>query len=258
MRLSIIARSRSIHPRSAFLDVLQRLAQRFIRVRGIHLVPATVTTLRRALGRFAERAVERTRELRRIGEDRSVGEACVIERTTYHADSAIHHVARSNDVGPRARVRDRLAYQEVERGVVVHLAVSQDAAVTVIRVLAHADVGDDDELRQLAFERAHRALYWSFVIPRAGAFGVLVIGNAEQQDTADANRRRRARIDEHLVHRRLMHARHGAHRLTHASSRAHEQRQHELRRCESRFAHEVAERGGASQAARTILRISRH
>ena len=43
---------------------------------------------------------------------------------------------------------------------------AKHAAVAVLGVLAQADVGDDDELRQLALERAHRLLHRPLVVPR--------------------------------------------------------------------------------------------
>ena len=54
---------------------------------------------------------------------------------------------------PGVDVADRRPREQVERLVVRDLAVAQDAAVAVRRVLAEADVGDQHELRVLGAER---------------------------------------------------------------------------------------------------------
>ena len=51
--------------------------------------------------------------------------------------------------------------------------LDEDAAMPVRRVLAQADVGDDDEVADLALDRAHRALHRRVRIARARAAGVL-------------------------------------------------------------------------------------
>ena len=188
------------HHVGALFDVLHRLAQRLVRVGDVHLVPATIAGLRRALRRLAKGAVERAGELRGVAENRRILEACRIERATNDADPPIHHVARGHDVRPGARVRQRLAHEQGERGVVVHVAVAQNAAVPMISVLAQADVGDDDELRQLAFECAHRLRHRAVVVPGTGALGVLARGNAEEQHAAHAERRGFSGVDQQLVH----------------------------------------------------------
>ena len=58
------------HHVGALVDVERDLGERLARVRRVHLVAAPVAELRRALGRVAERSVERRRVLRRVREDR--------------------------------------------------------------------------------------------------------------------------------------------------------------------------------------------
>ncbi len=130
--------------------------------------------------------------------------------------------------------------------------------MTVIRVLTHADVGDHDELRQLLLERAHRLRNRTVVVPCAGAFRILGCRNAEEQHTADAEGGGCPRIDEELVDGSLVDPRHGAHWLPHTCSRTNEQGQHELRRCEDRFANERTQRRCPTQSAWTILGIAGH
>ena len=71
-----------------------------------------------------------------------------------------------------------------------HLAVADDAAVAVRRVLAEADVGEQQQLREPRPQRAQRALDDPVVVPRAGALLVLLLRDPEQDHRA---RRRAAR-----------------------------------------------------------------
>ena len=174
----------------ALLEVELALAERLARVRGIHLVAAAVALLRRRLGHVAEGAVEGRRVLRGVGDDRRLG-----QRLADRTDAAVHHVARRDGVGARVDVRDRRPREEVERLVVHDLAVAQDAAVAVRGVLAEADVGDQDELRLLAPQRAECALDDPVVLPRARALLVLLLRDAEEEQGLDAEGRELPRLD---------------------------------------------------------------
>ena len=130
----------------------------------------------------------------------------------------------------------------------------ENTAVAVVGVLAHADVGDHDELGHLALERAHRLLHRR---PRRPTRSSRSRPCARECRTAARRRRRASRprvgIAQQLVDRRLIHARHRIDRRGEPVPDAHEQRQHELRRREPRLAHEVPERGRSAQPARAIL-----
>ena len=90
-----------------------------------------------------------------------------VELRAQRAHAAVHHVARRNDVGARARMRDRRFRQQLEAQVVVHRAVLQhDAAVAVGGVAAQAHVGDHDELRVGLLQGAHRELHDALVVVR--------------------------------------------------------------------------------------------
>ena len=90
----------------------------------------------------------------------------VVERGPQGADPAVHHVARSDDVGTGLGLGDRSTGEKLERQVVVDLAVlTQDAAVPVACVLAQAEVGDDQEIGMLGLDRARGGLDDPLVVP---------------------------------------------------------------------------------------------
>ena len=69
--------------------------------------------------------------------------------------------------------------------VVDDLTIAQDPAVSVIGVLAHADVGDRDDPGDLTLERAQRLLDGAFVVPRRGSRRILRVRDPEEHDTAN-------------------------------------------------------------------------
>ena len=89
------------------------------------------------------------------------------EHLADRADAAVHHVARSDGVSAGLDVADRGTREQLERLVVGDLSVPDHAAVAVRRVLAEADVGDQDELRLLGTERPQRTLHDPVHIPGA-------------------------------------------------------------------------------------------
>src|SRR5438034_22389 len=94
--------------------------------------------------------------------------------------------SRRADVGARLDVAHRRPDEQLERLVVVDLAVADDAAMAVRRVLAQADVGEEHELREARAEVAERALDDAVVLPGAGGLLVLRLRDAEEDDRADS------------------------------------------------------------------------
>ena len=183
-------------------------------------------------------------------------EAVLVERGADRADAPVHHVARRDDVGAGAGLRDRGARQQLDARVVVDRAVgAQQAAVAVARVLAQAHVGDDEQVGVGVLDRARGELDDALVVPGARALLVLVGGDAEQQHGGDAERvrprrppRRRAAIDRRStpgIARDRRCGRRGPPRRT-AAGRS--------RRRQPRLAHEVAQHRRAAQAAQARLR----
>ena len=73
------------HPRlddhgiGAFLDITPRLALRLPHIGGVHLIAEPIAALRRGSRSLAERPVEGRRVFDRVGDDRRVGAAGLIE-----------------------------------------------------------------------------------------------------------------------------------------------------------------------------------
>ena len=109
----------------AFRHVQRRLAQRFARVGGVHLVAAAVAELRRALRRLAERAVEGRCVLHRVRHDGQVGEPAAVQRSPDGAHHAVDHAAGGHDVRAGLRVREGDLPQDVQRLVVQEVAFRQ-------------------------------------------------------------------------------------------------------------------------------------
>ena len=107
-----------------------------------------------------------------------------LEHLADRADAAVHHVARRHGVRARLDVARRRAREQLERLVVLHLAVAQHAAVAVARVLAEADVGDEHEVGLLDRERTQGELHDAVVVPGRGRLLVLVLRATPKSSTA--------------------------------------------------------------------------
>src|SRR5690349_20878895 len=92
--------------------------------------------------------------------------------------------------------------------VVEDLLATEHAAMAVRRVLAQADIGDDDEPWDLALDRAYGALDGSVRVRGLRALGVLAAGNPEEDHAGHAIGQRRFRFFHRFVHRRLEDAGH--------------------------------------------------
>ncbi len=81
---------------------------------------------------------------------------------------------------PASTCETAVRAMQLERRVVVDLAAVEDAAVTVRRVLAQADVGEEQQLGEARPQRAQRLLDDPVAGPRARALVVLLLGDAEE------------------------------------------------------------------------------
>ena len=109
-----------------------------------------------------------------------------IEVFTDGGDAAVHHVGRRDDVGTGLGLRRRDFLQELQRLVVIDIMAFEMAAMAVRRVLAEADVADDHEVRDFLLDGGDGALYRALHVPGRAAVRVLVLGQAENLDSGDA------------------------------------------------------------------------
>ncbi len=171
---------------------------------------------------------------------------------------AVHHVRRGDHVGARSSVRKRLPGEQLQRRVVVHLAVAHQAAVAVIRVLAEADVGDHEQLRHRFLERPRRPLHHPFVGPALGALGVLALRQPEEQHAGDSEVPHLAALLHDGVHAHLVIARHRGDLAPDARARTHEQRVHQAVGRKPRLPHKPPQRLAAPQPSRPLLGERHH
>ena len=226
------------------------LPHRLADVRRIHLVAATVAERRRRARGFPEGAVERRGVLGRIREDRKVFEPISVERSPKGADPAVHHVARGNHVRAGLRMAYGRPGEEIQGQVVHDLPVLDDATVTVRRVLAEADVGDEDELGHPLTECAERALHDPVVLPRARSLLVLGLRDAEQQHRLDTECVCFLGLVAQEVDRALHDRIQTLERILDPFARADEERVDEVSDIQPCLAHELAESAGSTEPSK--------
>jgi hypothetical protein len=126
--------------------------------------------------------------------------------------------------------------------------------VAVARVLAQAQVRDDQDVGVGVLDRPRGELDRALVVPGARALLVLVRGDAEEQDGRDAQRRGLARLGDGARDRQPVDAGHGSDRGPSFEPLLDEERKHEVARVQTRLAHEVAQHRRGAQAAQARLR----
>ena len=126
------------------------------------------------------------------------------------------------------------------------------AAVAVAHVFAKADIGDDEQLGAFGLDRADGLLHDAVFGVGAGSGFVLFVRDAEEEDGLQAGGRRAGGLGGDFVRRELLDARHALDRATRADFLVHEKREDEIVRAEIGLAHEIAQGGGAPEAARTM------
>src|SRR3546814_14246192 len=104
------------HAVGALGEILCDLAQRFLGVRGVHLIGLLVALEQPARAdRVAERAIEGRGIFGGVAHDLDMAEALGLERLSDRPDAAVHHVAGRDDVGAGARLIPRLSQQLCDR-----------------------------------------------------------------------------------------------------------------------------------------------
>ena len=98
----------------------------------------------------------------------------------------IAEVAGGGPIAWRGGGDGRVIAAEADHRRCRHAARIEHAAVAMIRVLAQANIGDYHLPGQLALQRPHPLLHGALGIPRPRPLGVLVRGDAEEDDGMDA------------------------------------------------------------------------
>ncbi len=233
----------------ALFEVEHGLADRLGGVGGVELVAAAVAELRGRLGGLAEGAVEGGGVLGAVGDDRHAGVALLVELVADRADPAVHHVARRDRVGAGLGVGDRRFRQQLDRQVVVDLAVADEAAVAVRGVLAEADVGDHGQVGVGLLQRPDRHLHDALVVVGAGAGLVLAGRDAEEEDRADSGGGDVGGLGDQLGDREALDAGHRLDLLADALAGDDEGGLDQVRRGQLGLADEAAQGLVAAQAA---------
>jgi len=120
----------------AFGKIEFHFTQRFVCIGRIHLIGAPITELRRAFRRIPEWSVKNGGKLGRIAHNPGLIETCLVERCPDRADSAIHHVAWCDHIGPGGRVRHRRLRDQL------HAFIVKDVKVLAAKV---SEQGDNTE-----------------------------------------------------------------------------------------------------------------
>ena len=73
-------------------------------------------------------------------------EAASVEAFPYRPHPAVHHIGWGNDIRACTCLGEPGPGEELERLIVVHLAVPYSPAVTMARIFAEAEVGHDQHI----------------------------------------------------------------------------------------------------------------
>ena len=191
------------HDVGALRNVKRDLTQRFARVGRVQLIATAISLPRCRTCRISKRPIERRCILRAVRHDGDARAAVAVQRATNRLDAAVHHIGWSDDVGSRIRVRQSDAAEQFQRRVVVDLALRiENPAVPMVGILAAAEVGHHEHLRQLRLEGANRPLHDSVAVVTARRSGVFVCWNAKEKYALDPQRKKLARFGYRALERK--------------------------------------------------------
>ena len=139
--------------------------------------------------------------------------------------------------------------QKFQGLVVIDPVVVDDAAVSVVGVLAHADIGYHHHVGMVFLDHPHGFLHDAFGVIPFGAQGVFLGGQSEQQNGRDAQLQGLANLLGQHVQRHLKLAGHGLDGFFDAVSVGHEQGINELFYREAGLPGHVAHGFATAQAA---------
>ena len=146
----------------------------------------------------------------------------VVQRLADGPDLAVHHGRRRRKVSPGLHVGNGGLAQQLQGLVIVYPVIGDHAAVAVVGVLAHANVGDHHHAGMVLLDHADSFLHDSLGIVALSAQRVLLGRQPEQQDGGDAQLRSLANVFRQHVQGHLELAGHGLDGVFDALSVAHE------------------------------------
>src|SRR4029078_3753274 len=144
---------------------------------------------------------------------------------------------------------DGVVGEKLEREVVDDLVPVDDAAMAVRRVLAKADVGEEDHLRRALGHGAQGLLDDAVLVVGARGRFVLLLRDAKEEDGADAEAHELLRLVSETIDGALRNAGEALERLLHSGARTGEDRVDEVAQVEARLAHELTEGARAPEPA---------
>jgi hypothetical protein len=128
--------------------------------------------------------------------------------------------------------------------------IDDDAAVSVVGVLAQADIRHHGHAGDVALDGFDRRLHRTGGIPRRRADAVLPLRKSEQEHGAHAGVPRPLRLFDRFAHAELEDSGHGADLGPRAARRDDEERIDEILGADDGLAHEGADGVGAAEAPR--------
>jgi len=186
------------------VDIEPDLAQRFLGICRIHLIPATVSERWRRLSGVAKRTIEGRRVLGCVGDDRYRAKLLLIELFANGGNAAVHHIARCDRVCPSLSVDPRCFCQKRECAVVVDLPVFREQpTMSVFSVFTETDIRPDQEVGRPLLDRADGTWNQPVRIVASGTGGVLLIRNPEEDHRGNTQRLDPRGLHDQVVDRKL-------------------------------------------------------
>ena len=143
-------------------------------VRRIHLVAAAIARTAAPSRRPRGTGRRSRRVLRRVGQDRDLLEAVLVERLAARADEAVEHARRRDDIGAGARLRRARPRPRFSSEASLSSSPSTSTPQWPWSVYSQKQASSHhDQLGQALLDRADRLLDDAVVVPRLGADRVL-------------------------------------------------------------------------------------
>ena len=147
----------------------------------------------------------------------------LVENLADRRDPPIHHIRGRDHVSAGARVGQRFPGEQLERAVVVDVAIFDNTTMPMVRVLAKADVGNHEQLRKLVIDRVNCPLNNAVLRISLAADGIFLFGNAEQDHGGNSQRADLLAFTNRAIDGKLRDAGHRRNRLRPVFSRSDEQ-----------------------------------